>query len=100
MKDVTMKNILKNFADFGIVPLVALGIAFASTVGGASAEEGGNVAEPVHIPIHNPKQVKWSFAGLFRTYDLGQLQCGLKVYKEVCSACHSLNLVAFRTLEG
>ena len=26
-------------------------------------------------------------------------QRGLKVYKEVCSACHSMNLVAFRTLE-
>ena len=32
-------------------------------------------------------------------YDKAQLQRGLKVYKEVCSACHSMNLVAFRTLE-
>ncbi len=40
-----MKNILKNFAAFGIAPLVALGIALA-TMGGASAEEGGNAAEP------------------------------------------------------
>ncbi|ERM01546.1 hypothetical protein Q644_20990 [Brucella intermedia 229E] len=55
-----MKNILKNFAAFGIAPLVALGIAFASTVGGASAEEGGNAAEPEHFPIHHPKQEKWS----------------------------------------
>ncbi len=100
MKDVTMKNILKNFAAFGIAPLVALGIAFASTMGGASAEEGGNAAEPEHFPIHHPKQEKWSFAGPFGTYDKGQLQRGLKVYKEVCSACHSMNLVAFRTLEG
>ena len=28
-----------------------------------------------------------------------QLQRGLKVYKEVCAACHSMKLVAFRTLE-
>ena len=41
----------------------------------------------------------WSFAGPFGTYDKAQLQRGLKVYKEVCSACHSMNLVAFRTLE-
>jgi cytochrome c1 len=27
------------------------------------------------------------------------LQRGLKVYVEACSACHSMNLVAFRTLE-
>ena len=26
------------------------------------------------------------------------MQRGLKVYKEVCSSCHSMNLVAFRTL--
>ena len=32
-------------------------------------------------------------------YDKAQLQRGLKVYKEVCSACHSMNLVPFRTLE-
>ena len=41
----------------------------------------------------------WSFAGPFGTYDRVQLQRGLKVYKEVCSACHSMKLVPFRTLE-
>lgn len=35
----------------------------------------------------------------FGKYDKGQLQRGLKIYKEVCSACHSMNLVSFRTLE-
>ena len=29
-------------------------------------------------------------------YDRGQLQRGLKVFSEVCSACHSLKLVSFR----
>ena len=42
--------------------------------------------------------MSWSFSGPFGTYDKGQLQRGLKIYKEVCSACHSMNLVAFRTL--
>src|SRR5690606_37779029 len=37
--------------------------------------------------------------GPFGTYDKAQLQRGLKVYKEVCAACHSMNLVAFRTLQ-
>ena len=46
-----------------------------------------------------PTEENWSFAGPFGTYDKAQLQRGLKVYKEVCSACHSMNLVAFRTLE-
>jgi len=94
MKDVSMKNILKSFAAFGIAPLVALGV----TMGGAFAAGGGE-GEPEHFPIHHPKQEKWTFSGPFGTYDKGQLQRGLKVYKEVCSACHSMNLVAFRTLE-
>ena len=40
----------------------------------------------------------WSFAGLFGKYDPAQLQRGFQVYKEVCSTCHSMNLVAFRNL--
>lgn len=45
-----------------------------------------------------PKEVAWSFDGVFGTYDRGTLQRGFQVYKEVCSACHSLNMVAFHDL--
>jgi cytochrome c1 len=45
-----------------------------------------------------PPKLKWSFAGPFGKYDEGQLQRGFKVYKEVCSVCHSLQMVAFRNL--
>ena len=31
-------------------------------------------------------------------FDRGSLQRGLKVYKEVCSACHGLSYIAFRNL--
>lgn len=89
-----MKKFLTGFAAFGIAPMVALGLA----LGGAFAAEGGASAEPEHFPIKHPHLEKWSFAGPFGTYDKGQLQRGLKVYKEVCSACHSLDLVSFRTL--
>src|SRR3546814_16232995 len=33
-------------------------------------------------------------------YDRPQLQRGFQVFKAVCSACHSLRLVAFRDLDG
>lgn len=46
----------------------------------------------------NPKDVHWSFQGPFGMYDQAQLQRGYKVYREVCSSCHSMNLVAFRNL--
>ena len=45
-----------------------------------------------------PERVKWSFAGTFGRFDTAQLQRGFQVYKEVCSACHSMKLVAFRNL--
>ena len=51
-------------------------------------------------PIKKPKQMEWSFAGPFGKWDYGALQRGLKVYTEVCSACHSLSLVRFRELES
>ncbi len=51
-----------------------------------------------HLP---PKEnISWSFEGVGGTYDNRQLQRGFQVYKEVCSACHSMKLVAFRDLEG
>ncbi len=38
------------------------------------------------------------FEGPFGTYDQNQLQRGLKVYTEVCAACHGIQYVAFRDL--
>jgi ubiquinol-cytochrome c reductase cytochrome c1 subunit len=45
------------------------------------------------------KEVAFSFTGPAGKYDERQLQRGFQVYKEVCSACHSLKYVAFRDLE-
>jgi ubiquinol-cytochrome c reductase cytochrome c1 subunit len=44
------------------------------------------------------KDISFSFEGPFGTFDKAQLQRGYKVYKEVCSNCHSMNLVSFRNL--
>jgi ubiquinol-cytochrome c reductase cytochrome b/c1 subunit len=46
----------------------------------------------------NPPRQTWSFHGPFGLYDPGQLQRGFKIYREVCSSCHSLKLLAFRNL--
>ncbi|MEM9430343.1 MAG: cytochrome c1 [Pseudomonadota bacterium] len=40
----------------------------------------------------------FSFEGPFGSYDQAQLQRGLQVYTEICSGCHGLKFVAFRTL--
>ncbi len=89
-----------------LVTSIALIAAMAGFSGQALAAEGGDLAELTHhaaqtghYPILKPEQMDWSFAGPFGKYDKAQLQRGLKVYTEVCAACHSMNLVAFRTLE-
>jgi ubiquinol-cytochrome c reductase cytochrome c1 subunit len=45
-----------------------------------------------------PRDVHWSFEGPFGKFDKEQVQRGYKVYREVCSACHSMNLMYFRNL--
>lgn len=40
----------------------------------------------------------FSFEGPFGTWDQAQLQRGLQVYTEVCSACHGMQYVPIRTL--
>ena len=40
----------------------------------------------------------WSFDGIFGTFDRGALQRGFQVYREGCSVCHSLRLLAYRNL--
>jgi len=45
-----------------------------------------------------PPPQKWSFAGPFGIYNQAQLQRGFQIYKEVCSTCHSIKLLAFRNL--
>ncbi len=42
--------------------------------------------------------VDFSYEGPFGTFDQNQLQRGLKVYTEVCAACHGLQYVPLRTL--
>lgn len=45
-----------------------------------------------------PPNVDFSFEGPFGKFDPAQLQRGFKVYREVCAACHSAELLAFRNL--
>lgn len=87
-----MKKILLGLAAAGLGTMLAFG-------GANAAEETNHAAEPTHFPIKHPEEMKWTFSGPFGYYDKQQLQRGLKIYKEVCSACHSMSLVPFRSLE-
>lgn len=48
--------------------------------------------------FEHPRDGGYGFEGPFGTFDQAQLQRGYKVYKEVCSACHSMQLLSFRDL--
>ncbi|MGR3494993.1 cytochrome c1 [Citreimonas sp.] len=62
--------------------------ALTLTAGGAFAAGGeGHVTD-----------YEFSFEGPFGSFDQAQLQRGLQVYTEVCSACHGLQYVPIRTL--
>ncbi len=63
-------------------------LAGISTAAYAAVEAMSPEFEPQH----------WSFDGPFGTYDRAEVQRGYQVYKEVCSACHALSLVAYRDL--
>jgi len=64
----------------------------------ACAWAGEGVPAAISTEPLPPKPVNWSFDGPFGLFDRASLQRGFQVYKEVCSACHSLDLIAFRNL--
>src|SRR5581483_3014257 len=87
----------------GLGPMtrVRLFLALAFAIGAVTplaAEEAPAAANPTSFPLKEPEPQRWPFAGFFGRYDQAQLQRGFQVYKEVCSNCHSLKLVAFRHL--
>jgi len=41
---------------------------------------------------------KWTFEGIFGTFDRASLQRGYQVYQEVCSGCHSVQHLSYRNL--
>ena len=82
-----------------IATIGATALALTLVLPGVHAAEEEGETHTVHYPLKKPHEQDWSFAGPFGTYDKAQLQRGLKVYTQVCSGCHSLKRVAFRTLD-
>ena len=67
--------------------LAAAALAVALPAGAMAAGGAGPVTD-----------IRFSFEGPLGSYDRAQLQRGLQVYNEVCSACHGLQYVSFRSL--
>jgi ubiquinol-cytochrome c reductase cytochrome c1 subunit len=63
---------------------VALSLSFASPALAAEAP--------------TPPDTRFSFDGLFGTFDRASLQRGFQVYQQVCSSCHGMSLLSYRNL--
>jgi ubiquinol-cytochrome c reductase cytochrome c1 subunit len=72
--------------------LAAASLAVTMAVG---APQGASAAGGVAVPDH-----QFSFEGIFGTFNREAAQRGLQVYNQVCASCHSLEHVAFRSLEN
>lgn len=55
-------------------------------------------AAQAHTNAMEPKEVEFTFEGPLGHFDQAQLQRGYKVYAEVCSSCHGMNLLHYRDL--
>jgi ubiquinol-cytochrome c reductase cytochrome c1 subunit len=84
-----------------LVGLVFAGVLLISLVNNAatyfSHPPEAVASEEFHL---QPKTLRLASDGPFGKFNPAQLQRGFQVYKEVCSACHSMNLVSFRDLKA
>eukprot|EP00741_Cyanophora_paradoxa_P017734 tig00000203_g17128.t1 len=67
----------------------AAGVALAA-FGGATAFASDDSLQPPFYP--------WSHSGPLSAFDAASIRRGFQVYKGVCSACHSMDRIAYRNL--
>jgi ubiquinol-cytochrome c reductase cytochrome c1 subunit len=84
-----------------LVGLGFAGVLLISLITGVATNLSSPPAPLASEEFHlKPKSLALASDGPFGKFDNQQLQRGFQVYSEVCSACHSLNLVSFRDLKG
>ena len=84
-----------------LVGLVFAAVLLISLIGNAATYFSSPPTPLASDEFHRePKELHLASDGPFGRFDNRQLQRGFQVYSEVCSACHSLHLVAFRDLKA
>lgn len=84
-----------------MVRLGALGVGLLFVIAllwGAVQPREAVTPDPVAALHKHPIEIAWTQDGAFGKFDRKQMQRGFQVYKEICSACHSIHRVAFRDL--
>ncbi|XP_012680398.1 cytochrome c1, heme protein, mitochondrial [Clupea harengus] len=79
------------------VALTTLGVLTTGGVGLALALQQSVKASDLEL---HPPNYPWTHNGLVSSLDHASIRRGYQVYKQVCSACHSMEYLAFRNLVG
>uniref|UniRef100_A0A8C5D2W1 Cytochrome c1, heme protein, mitochondrial n=1 Tax=Gouania willdenowi TaxID=441366 RepID=A0A8C5D2W1_GOUWI len=79
------------------VALTTLGVVTAGGAGLALMLHQSVKASDLEL---HPPNYPWSHAGPLSSLDHASIRRGYEVYKQVCSACHSMEYLAFRNLVG
>ncbi|XP_038871535.1 cytochrome c1, heme protein, mitochondrial-like [Salvelinus namaycush] len=79
------------------VALTAFGVLTTSGAGLALMLQQSVKASDLEL---HPPNYPWTHNGMLSALDHGSIRRGYQVYKQVCSACHSMEYLAFRNLVG
>jgi len=76
---------------------VALALLGTGAGGAAAVAAALDDSVKADLVLHPPK-LPWSHNGPLESLDHASIRRGYQVYKQVCSACHSMRFLAFRNL--
>lgn len=84
-----------------VIGLAFAGVLLISLFSGISDYYSNPPQQLASTALHREaKELQLPSDGPFGKFNKAQLQRGFQVYSEVCAACHSMNLMAFRDLKG
>ena len=82
----TCNHLLHYFFGFSYLFGFSLGLAYT-------------LDESVKADLHlHPPKLPWNHSGHLDSLDHGSIRRGYQVYKQVCSACHSMRYLAYRNM--
>lgn len=87
-------NLPTDVAEEAVADVIEPAIVSESGAEAAGDKAHDHAAAGEHTLAHQ----EWPFDGIFGMYDRASLQRGFQIYREVCSACHSMSRVSYRNL--
>jgi len=97
--DREILQMMASAAGWGVGKKVAATALGLLTGSGAALAYEVDKSVRADMVLHPPK-IQWSHSGMLDSFDHGSIRRGYQVYKQVCSACHSMKYIAFRNLVG